>query len=196
MRWIDHCKIGRKNLSLFLLACDVYVIFLPFTGDLPGLQEIWIVGDNFMAKSYREHFEKIDADQFFMKKNYEVKKNCNSRYSSNNTNLLSRFVNSVISLINANGALPAFLVVVLDNDIVEFLNYNNTGVSALTGKWLEYIVQEVDKALRARRKQLPPKLQSQLTQCYWVDCMQHKNFNDGKVRAIIQSVFGHCAEEV
>ena len=56
---------------------------------MTGVNEFWIIGDNFMVATYREKFLNKDTSKnsLFMKNNFEMFNYCNSRYSSSNKNI-------------------------------------------------------------------------------------------------------------
>ena len=129
-----------------------------------------------MSTTYRQHFELAEGD-FFIKNSFEVKKNCNNRFSSNNTSMISRLINTIIFMVNSKNYLPDFLIIVLDDDLIEFLNYFNSGISMMYGQWLEYLAKEINVVLNSKWEKLPKKCRGDyLPQVYWVSCPGHKNF--------------------
>ena len=56
------------------------LILLSISDDLKGLSKVWILGDNFLAKSYRKNFKKAQFDSY-LKDHYEVLAFCSSKYS-------------------------------------------------------------------------------------------------------------------
>ena len=162
--------------------------------DLKGIAKIWILGDNFVAESYRKSFKKASGD-FYMKNNFEVFPFCSSRFSDKNTNVLSRIVNSLVPVhaLNTKFHLPEYLIIFLDNDLIEHLQYKRMNVASLLGPWLEYLMEFVGDVLQSRRQLL--NLKSQLkepTQVYFVESVSHTNFDycDQQVREI----FTKCME--
>ena len=97
-----------------------------------------------MAKSYRLHFRKVKDVAFYIKDNYEYYAVCNSKYNSHDTNLLSRIRNTIATGINKKEKLPKYIIITLDSDLIDFLEYANYGVSTLYRQWLEWIINEVD----------------------------------------------------
>ena len=51
-----------KMVLLFLNNLHVFA----FVGDLKGVRKIWLIGDNFLAETYRKSFKKSNSD-FFIK---------------------------------------------------------------------------------------------------------------------------------
>ena len=160
----------------------IFALDFIFADDLPGKKEMWIVGDNFMSTTYRQYF-KLAEHTFYTKKHFEIVKHCNSRFALNYQNMISRIVNTVISLTNSKKYLPAYLVLVLDDDMIEYLNYFNSGVSVLYSKWLEYLAKEINLVLLTRWNQLPVKCkENTLPQVYWVSCPVHNSFDHAHLR--------------
>ena len=98
---------------------------------------MWLLGDNFLMETYWKNFKK--AGDMYLKDKYEIMPFCSSKYSDKNTNALSRLVNSFIQALNSKFYLPNYVVVMLDNDLIEFLQYKRFAVGSLLGPWLEYL---------------------------------------------------------
>ena len=64
-----------------------------------------------------------------MKELFNVKAFCNSKYSSSMENLLICFDCAITKALKDNARLPRFIVVVMDDDIVKFTNFDKYGVS-------------------------------------------------------------------
>ena len=160
---------------------------------MTGYHELWLLGDNFMAKSFREHFKK-PSDNFFMKENFEVFPCCSSRYSSNNTNMLSRIVNSLAKDLNDSTKLPKYIVIVLDNDLIEYLAYADYGIASIFGEWIEFLADTCNDMVQTRKSQLPKKaiLHDAYPCIYWVTAPHHMYFKDNQSRTKLNS----CLESV
>ena len=149
--------------------------------DLKGLSKIWILGDNHVAETFRKNYKKSTAG-FFIKDHFKVTPYCSSKYSDKNPNCLSRIVNSFTQALNAKFYLPDFIIVFLDNDLIEYLGYKRFAVAC---PWIEYLAQFFVESLDIRRKVLPTKAKlKEKTQVYWVEAANHENFDyiDQQVR--------------
>ena len=100
-----------------------------------------------MAKSFREHFD-MAGDDFFIKKKFDVLPFCGNRFSSNNTNMLSRLQNSMHNLIKEHVKLPKYIIILLDNDLIEFADFDDYGIMTILGEWVEYLVKEFKKTVQ------------------------------------------------
>ena len=65
---------------------------------LEGLKDLWLVGDNYMAGTYRKFF--LLVGDMSTKDNYEVRSFCNSRFESNMKNILARICNTFVSAVH------------------------------------------------------------------------------------------------
>ena len=128
-----------------------------------------------MAENYRRNFKK--AENLYMKENYEVLLFCSSRYSDKNVNAVSRIVNSFMAAINSKVYLPSFIMVILDDDLIQFMQYKKYGVSTLYGTWIEYLAKLFVEIVDKKCSQLPASAQLEdKTQIYWVEPAAHSNF--------------------
>ena len=102
------------------------------TDDLKGTRKIWLLGNNFLAETFRKSFKKSKSE-FFIKYNYEVTAHCSSKYSDKNSNSLSRITNTFIQAMNTKYYLPEYIIIFLDDDLIEFLQYKKYAVASLLG---------------------------------------------------------------
>ena len=140
---------------------------------------MWIVGDNFTAKSYRAHFKLVTGRTFYIKENFEFSAFCNSRFNSANLNMLSRLQNTLAMAMNRTktGLLPKYILVILDDDLITYLDFKQEGVATLLGSWIEWLVREFNKVIKARKEQVPMKCKKADTCFYWVAAPTHSNFS-------------------
>ena len=146
--------------------------------DVKGIRKLWIIGDNFVAGSVRNYFKKATWDSF-IKENFHWEAFCSSRYSDKNTNLISRLQNTFALAINRSQRLPEYILVIIDDDIIDFANFKNIGVAGIYGPWCKWLVQTFTTMLEERRKMLPHKAQlSEATQIYWLAAVKHADFDE------------------
>ena len=167
-------------------------ICLNFSDDLKGLMKVWILGDNFLVETYRKNFRKA-GNEFFLKENFEVVPFCSSKYSDRNVNMLSRIINSFISAVNNKIYLPAYLIILLDDDLIDYLQYKKFGVSTLYGNWLEFLAGNIQMTLEKARDELPNFAKAaEKTQVYWVEPPNHIEFTSEDKQ--MREKFSHCLE--
>ena len=160
--------------------------------DIKGLSRVWLLGDNFLAESYRKYFKKSNFE-FYMKSEYEVIPFCSSKYSDKNVNTLSRLVNSFIHALNTKHYLPAYMVVLLDDDLIQYMGYSKFKVASLYGPWIEYLSELFTESFLNRRNDLPRKARpDDITQVYWVEPVGHANFD--YIDQQLRDKFSKCLE--
>ena len=179
--------MGYTMNLLTYSICDVYWMFMPIY--CPCISEncvrnemLWFLVDNFLAKSYRNHYHKCNPANVmhFIKKSFEYSAVCNSRFSSTNTNMLARIQNVLVSALNGSkhGIFPKYIVVVLDDDIISFLDCKTSdGVATLYRIWLKWLVDQIESVIKARCDQVPPKSKKITPFIYWVTAPVHAYFS-------------------
>ena len=153
---------------------------------------MWILGDNFVAETYWKNVKKA-SHNLFIKNNFEIMAFCSSKYSDKNVNTLSRLVNSFIQAMNTKFYLPEYLIIFIDDNLIEYLQYKRYNVASLLGPWIEYLCQMIAESLQNRCQQLPMKARQKLpTQVYWVEAVSHSNFEYIDQQA--REIFSKCIE--
>ena len=166
--------------------------FLFFSEHIEGFDQLWILGDEFLARPYIDHVKNSDY-QLYMKSRFEVFPICNSKASSNNTSILSRIENEFIAKINEKIKLPAYILVVLDDDFIQYLKYDGYGISECLCQLIKYLAQSLAAACHQQKKMLPLKaVKEQFPMFYWATLPQHKYFQNRTIRA----KFNNCLESV
>ena len=127
-----------------------------------------MVGDDFLAETFRIDY-KLHNKPYFLKSSFEVSAFCSNRFNGKNQNALSHLQISFAAAINSSNHLPSYFLVVIDDDLIRFLNYDNCGRATHYGEWLEWLVQEVGTMIQKNHKLLPAKAKAcHLPIVYWV----------------------------
>ena len=158
---------------------------------------IWFIGDNFTAWTYRAHFKKSNPDSWnhYIKEHYEFAAFCNSRYASANVNLLARIQNAFAAALSSEkkGKLPNYVLLVLDDDLISFLDFEHEGVVTQLGSWIEWLTKELNDLVKQRIDQLPIKCKKEVF-FYWVQAPVHSSFS--KVKNNLRVKFNLSLESV
>ena len=153
---------------------------------MPGRRELWLLGDNFTAISYRKHFryflDKRPSD-LYCEASFEVSSHGGSRYASSDTNILSRIHNSLVGALNKSKWLPEYLAVILDDDLVKYLDFNRRGISTLYGNWIQWLASKINEVMEDRLGRLPEKAKSSYF-IYWILAPLHVAFGEDNLRRI------------
>ena len=105
---------------------------------------------------------------------------CGSRWSSNNENMLSRLRSSLATGIaqQKSGLLPKYIVVVLDDDLITFLDFKEEGVATLLGTWIKWLAKEFTSLIQERKDQVPKKSKGDGQPLfYWMAAPTHTCFS-------------------
>ena len=158
-----------------------------------------------MVITYRKHFLQIPdiiekdhnavVQPFFIKSHFEFDHFCNSRFNSATKNILVRLQNTFASAVNKNSLLPKYIAVVLDEDIIDYLGYQDTGMSQIIGGMLHWILKQFKEIIQKRKDQLPVKSKRDTEPCvYWCLAPLHVNFSDKKNEA--RKKWNFCLESL
>ena len=161
-----------------------------------GLNEMWLLGDNFMSTTYRVCYKK-STSEFYTKENYEITAFCSSKYADKNTNALSRLQIALANTLNKKIYLPQYVVVILDDDLIQYLKYKKFGVSTMYGTWIEWLANEFNTLVDTRRQQLPLKSKKEgrtEPQFYWMSLPAHRDFDEEETS--MRTKFNLCMESV
>ena len=186
VQWMGRLQIHKTITSvkekenffkrLIVNICDI------FTDTVQGYDELWLIGDNFFAETVRPYYLKC-AEKMFTKESFEVMTFCKSRHDSNDTNMLSRLCSTLALAINERIKLPKFIVVILDDDLLNYLGYLDNGVAKMIGEWIEWIAEKFTELIKLRIENLPPKaVKAGYPQKYWVAPPHHCNFSNNQAR--------------
>ena len=53
--------------------------------------------------------------------------------------------------------LPKYVLVVLDDDLISYLDFKREGLATLLGTWVEWLVKKLSEIVKTRLSQLPLK---------------------------------------
>ena len=85
------------------------------------------------------------------------------------------------------------IVVVLDNDLLRFINHNKFGISIKVGTELDWLVDEYHMIVEKRLSQPPVRCKKlSFTHIIWFGLPINENFVDNVLRVR----FNHCLENV
>ena len=104
---------------------------------------------------------------------------CSSKQSDSDTNIVRRLKSSLATALNTNWKLPKYIVVILEADIIEYMDYTNFGISSIYGDILEAIIKEFMELITTRIEQLPTRARRPFYPfLYWAALPMHKNLDN------------------
>ena len=175
------------------ISLNMNFIFNYFVvGILSGVRKLWIIGDDYVASTIRKSFLKNERN-FFMKTNFEIEVFGSNRFNDSNQNVLSRLQIAMAKTVNDNHILPEFIVIVLENDLIEYLGYKDAGVASMYGPWLEWLCEQVSLLITKKFDKLPTKNKfDDPPQVYWCGAVTHHDFSDQEKE--VRNKFNKCLE--
>ena len=178
-----------------MLYTDIYVIN-SFAEKLKAKDDLWIVGDDFVARHMTEQLirqpERLKTENYAVS-NFGIYSAAEKAHTARNTNLISRFRNSLVHLINRHMTLPKYIVVIPESDIIDYLNYDGFGVSTAYGRILDWLMYEFRKIISGFKDQLPDKSKRiNEPHIMWIQCTRHVNYRNDDIRG----KFNHCLKVI
>ena len=82
---------------------------------------------------------------------------CSSKYNDKNQNVLSRIQITMGAALNKEKGLPKFIIVFLDSELINYLDYTNCNVASMLGPWLEWLATNIREMIDAKKSFLPGK---------------------------------------
>ena len=135
-----------------------------FEHHVHGREDIWIIGDEFVAKTADQYFKQmcytLICSQQMMgthcSDNFEIKLFHAMTYSSHIQDFMAHLCNTLAGALNEE-RLPKAIVFVLEDDMINYANVNRFGMSLVYGKLLHYLMSEINKLILAQKDLLPPQ---------------------------------------
>ena len=100
--------------------------------------------------------------------------------SLHNRNVLGYLRNCLIEAIHKQVLLPKAIVIVMENNLLDSINYYQVGPSDAIEPCIEWIITEYHCTIVAYKEKLPSKSRKfRYPQILWVACMYHDGYGNG-----------------
>ena len=161
----------------------MYNIFpLIFAAIIRGYDQVWIIGDDFMAKSFAQYFQDAysqDGKIGYIRAHYDVTGYCQSASRALNENILSRIRNALVTAINSELLFPKAIIMVLENDILNAADHYNPGISLICSKVLDWLANQIHRIVITHKEKLPSKAcKFKYPKILWFPLPTHQNLNN------------------
>ena len=132
----------------------IAVVTFIFTGPVPALQDIWMVGDSFVKKNswdslvglnMKAKIDKMPKPYIF--EYFNIIPCYPSQGTSFTKSAMARMLNEVVTKLNANPKWPKYIVLVLDKDLVEDFHTRHDEVDIVFQKALMLLGKNIDTAV-------------------------------------------------
>ena len=171
------------------------------------MEQLWIVGDDFVARNNaaENYFIRMDETISFAAKSFETKVSANSEFTSNNKNILARLRNTVYHCFNKTLMLPKLIVIVIENDLIKFFNslfdakrkdMTEDDMHRCYTAALRWIMSEFRKFVATIKEDYLPAKGKKADWPYfiWIVPCQHVNFRNSWAREIFTTALYKTAK--
>ena len=104
----------------------IITLYIIIAGTIAGYEKVWFVGDSFITRSYQKYYREKEHSSYagYVKENFQITgyRSMSDRYTSMNPNLIGRMQNCLVLAIQEEVLLPKMVVMVLDEDLIQFLD--------------------------------------------------------------------------
>ena len=133
------------------------------------------------------HFKKAKFASY-IKNAFDYVGYCNSKFNTAERNMLIRLKITLAKAIEHKIKLSRFIVVILDNNLIQFPAFVNKGMANLLGEWFEWLASCYNELCEQRKNLLPSKAaRPDYPQIYFVAPLRHNNFSDNEERKILMN---------
>ena len=126
-----------------------------FTGQIKAFHDVWFIGDDFLTEIYHT---------FLRMRDEAVKSQCRPPYVFEQYNVacftpnpqtllkdvLARLINCLIKALNDAVKLPRLIVIIPEEDLLQFISAPGYSVKKLSHEALTWLFNQVDRALDAK----------------------------------------------
>ena len=161
------------------------------SGTIKGYKSIWFLGDDFASRTFEQYFKAKEwKGMNYVQQNFEVYSTFSSKHTSTDNNAVSRLCNLLVKAIQDNIILPKFIVIVLVDDLVNFIgiNHQNTEAGQSISRILNNIMSEQQKLILAQKDYLSTKAKKDnFPLIIWMQSPTHQEFPNNDDRKLFNS---------
>ena len=93
-------------------------------------------------------------------------------------NKLARMINALMSVLNQNNKLPRLLIMIPESDLLEQLDFINSGKAIMIGMCFDYLINNIMKAIQAKKESLwqarPGAVTANEPKVLWISLINRK----------------------
>ena len=156
---------------------------------VPAIDKIWFIGDEFTSRSFESYFKDrpgssnpADSD-CYCASNFDVSSFYANKFTSNNPNMVSRVINQMHKAITDEKLFPKWVVIVLDDDLIRYINEEGKNLTESMEKLINYIMIEHNKYVAAQKDYLLKKSKRPgIPGIIWIEAPNHMSFPNNEER--------------
>ena len=150
---------------------------------IKAYQSMWVIGDKFVKNSATIYFKTVDDKSSYATRHFQITILDSDEYTSNIKSVLARLRNNLVYGLNKCTSIPKFIVIVLEDAIIEDAGFANFGITndyEIRTKWL---VNQYRKIIDAFLDYLPYKNKKEGWPKFLYICpSMHKNYKNNALR--------------
>ena len=149
-----------------------------------GLDAIWFVSDTFGFNSFEKHYFQRKHSEFdgYVRENFEINGYFNNKNNNMDSSIFGRQRNLIVSAVNENKYLPKLVVLVPDDDIVDYLA-TKRDLSFLAGRMIDWMMKQCSRIVMARKEFLQSKTKrNNFPHFVWIEAPLHIFFKNNDER--------------
>ena len=151
-----------------------------FSGKIPAIESIWIVGDEFVDCSftaYFKHVRKTDDNRIYTTNHFDVFDYSTTQYCSSLRNILARYLLLIGKAIREKTLLPKAIVIVPDDDIIRQSPFTKYDAQQGYDVILSFLMKEIHQMILPYKDKLPVKCKTEFfPHVIWISLPDHKYF--------------------
>ena len=119
----------------------------------------------------------------YCRSQFDIRGFFTNKYTHHDQNAVSRIRNTLIKAIQDNVYLPKWIITVVDDDIMRYLNLESRGTIDSYKRIIDNIMKEQNKAIAIQNDYLPAKSKMKnQPQLLWIQAPHHGNFHNNDLR--------------
>ena len=97
--------------------------------------------------------------------------------------MISRLPITVAAAINKEKYLPKFMLILLDDELINYLDFAKCGQSPMMGDWIQWLASQIDEMVKTKKSYLPVRAkQDNKPAIYWNALPLHQAWWDNEPR--------------
>ena len=149
---------------------------------MPALEDLWIIGDHFLADIFPTLQSVSNNAKYpmYMYQQYNVAAYYQNP-SSMTRNTMNRVLNAAAKGLNERIRLPQYVIIILDIDILNCINFYDYAMPRTFHRCAQWVIKNVNKLFSTRREDLKNKRPGAFcddTRIIWVNIINRPNICD------------------
>ena len=147
-----------------------------------GLEDIWIVGDIFVARTMPKFLSMKNKQPSYIKDTFEIHTITGGQRQMNR-NVIGRIRNAVATAIGRYNKLPTFIIFAIEDDIISNIIYNDFGLKILYGEILDWLMSEIRMLIQEFKRMIPARAKKAgLPKIIWLGPTIHSAYRNNNKR--------------